>query len=226
MTPHATWGGADQYSVTEPEVKSHWPNLNSIDLAQREGDGDNISEGEPALASADGVVSAVYTTAPPKDAPELGGENRVFIDHGNGWTTYYIHLQSLPPLKVGQHVAQGEQIGTVGKSGAASPHLHYTQLADGVAVRVRLNGQDIATWEGDKSTWKHVRQRREAHQQQLSGPRVPALRPRRHAQPARLRAGQRRGRNREHLLGRVGHREPLEYDGEPAHEEHWNRIRR
>jgi murein DD-endopeptidase MepM/ murein hydrolase activator NlpD len=138
-----------------PTEKKHWPNLNSVDLAQRDADGNNLSEGEPALASADGVISAVYTTDPPKDAPELGGENRVFIDHGNGWTTYYIHLKTLPGLKVGQAVAQGERIGTVGKSGASSPHLHYTQLADGVAVRVVVNGQEIDTWEGDESTWGH-----------------------------------------------------------------------
>jgi len=42
----------------------HWPDEDSIDLAQRDGDGDNISAGEPVLASADGTVMAVFTTTP------------------------------------------------------------------------------------------------------------------------------------------------------------------
>lgn len=130
-----------------PTEKKHWPNLNSIDLAQRNSDGDNLSEGEPALASADGTVTRV------KKADN--GEVQVFLDHGNGWTTYYIHLVNVPPLTIGQSVAQGEQIGTVGKSGADSPHLHYTQLADGVAVRAAFGGELIDTWEGDESSWGH-----------------------------------------------------------------------
>lgn len=141
-----TWEASTYWvNAGQEDEKKHWPNLNSIDLAQREDDGANISEGEPALASADGTVTKVKK--------EANGEVHVFLDHGNGWTTYYIHLESVPPLTVGQFVAQGEQIGRVGKSGADSPHLHYTQLADGVAVRVQFNAQDIATWEGDKSTW-------------------------------------------------------------------------
>ena len=131
----------------EENEKKHWPNLNSVDLAQRDADANNLSEGEPALASADGTVTRV------KKADN--GEVQVFLDHGNGWETYYIHLVDVPPLTIGQAVAQGERIGTVGKSGADSPHLHYTQLADGVAVRVVVNGQEIDTWEGDESSWGH-----------------------------------------------------------------------
>jgi Peptidase family M23 len=125
---------------------AHWNgNQNAIDLAQREDDGTNISEGEPALASADGTVKQVYTTSK--------GEHRVQLDHGAGWTTHYVHLESLPPLTVGQHVAQGEQIGRISNSGAASMHLHYNQEADGAPVAVEFNGQAIQTNAENEETW-------------------------------------------------------------------------
>src|SRR5690606_35608695 len=55
---------------------------NAIDLAQRGAQLSNLSEGEPALASAAGTVKKVYT--------ESNGEHRVFLDHGGGWETHYI----------------------------------------------------------------------------------------------------------------------------------------
>jgi hypothetical protein len=127
--------------------EDHGPDPDSIDLGMWDADDNNISSGEPVLASADGVVTSV----------KLNGknENQVYLDHGNGWTTQHKHLESLPPLTVGQHVAQGEQIGRVGNTGIQpiAFHLHYTQLADGVAVRVRFNGSLIDTHEGDTSSW-------------------------------------------------------------------------
>jgi len=125
--------------------ENHWPDQDSIDLGQWSDDDDNISDGEPALASAAGTIKKVYQAG--------NGENRVFIDHGGGWETYYIHLQSVPPLTVGQKVAQGEQVGRIGRSGADEYHLHYTQLKDGKAVRVAFDGKEIATHAGDESSW-------------------------------------------------------------------------
>ena len=192
----------------EEDEKKHWPNLNSVDLAQRDGEGDNLSEGEPALASADGTVTRV------KKADN--GEVQVFLDHGNGWETYYIHLVDVPPLTIGQAVAQGEQIGTVGKSGADSPHLHYTQLADGVAVRVVVNGLGDRHVGGRRVVLGPLRRRREAHEQQLPGARVPAVRRGRQAPPVRLHAGHRRDGHREHQRRRQRHRQPVGHDVEPA----------
>jgi hypothetical protein len=40
---------------------NHKPNPNSVDLAQRDEDGNNLSKGEPVLASADGTVLFVGT---------------------------------------------------------------------------------------------------------------------------------------------------------------------
>ena len=110
-------------------------------------DDNNISQGEPVLASADGVVTQVRLN--PKS------ENEVFLDHGNGWTTQHKHLESLPPLVVGQQVAQGEQIGRVGNTGIqpVSFHLHYTQLLDGDAVAVVFNGVAIKTTEANPEEW-------------------------------------------------------------------------
>src|SRR5262245_60371233 len=63
---------------------AHWNgDPDAIDIAQRDGQGNNISEGEPALAAAAGTVLKVYTTGT--------GEHRVFLDHGGGWRTDYIH---------------------------------------------------------------------------------------------------------------------------------------
>jgi hypothetical protein len=125
----------------------HWNgNPNAIDLAQRDEDGNNISEGEPALASAAGTVLKVFKT-------KTKGENRVYIDHGDGWRTDYVHLESVPPLTVGQHVAQGEMVGRISNSGAKSMHLHYNQMKDGVPARVSFNGKLIDTFDGNPDAY-------------------------------------------------------------------------
>src|SRR5688572_21270702 len=110
----------------------HWPDQDSIDLGQWSASDANVSKGEPVLASADGTVLDVFTTS--------GGEVRVYLDHGGGWVTHYIHLEQVPPLSKGQRVAQGEQIGRVGNTGTEAYHLHYSQLADGAAVRIAFDG--------------------------------------------------------------------------------------
>ncbi|MFC5813959.1 M23 family metallopeptidase [Nonomuraea harbinensis] len=57
-----------------------------------------------------------------------GFGNLVKIDHGGGWSTYYAHLNARS-VSVGQSVAQGQKIGTVGKTSKPgnniSAHLHY-----------------------------------------------------------------------------------------------------
>ena len=125
----------------------HWPDQDSIDLGEWTAADANMSQGEPVLASADGKVLKVFTDG--------DGGNRVYLDHGEGWVTHYLHLEQLPPLTEGQFVAQGEQIGRVGNSGTEEPHLHYTQLQDGKAVRIAFNGSLIATHAGQSpySPW-------------------------------------------------------------------------
>lgn len=57
----------------------------------------------------------------------------VFIQHGHGIVTKYLHFYKRPAVKKGQRVKQGQTIGYVGATGlAAGPHLHYEFLLHGV----------------------------------------------------------------------------------------------
>lgn len=58
----------------------------------------------------------------------------VTISHGNGLTTLYAHNSSLL-VKVGQKVAQGEQIAKLGSTGnSTGPHCHWEVRVNGKAV--------------------------------------------------------------------------------------------
>jgi murein DD-endopeptidase MepM/ murein hydrolase activator NlpD len=58
----------------------------------------------------------------------------VEIDHGDGIVTRYAHCRSLM-VRVGDEVADGALIATVGRSGlATAPHLHYEILVRGRSV--------------------------------------------------------------------------------------------
>jgi hypothetical protein len=48
-----------------------------------------------------------------------GAGNVIQIDHGGGWFTTYLHLQSRS-VSVGQQVRQGQEIGRVGATGSTS----------------------------------------------------------------------------------------------------------
>ncbi len=80
--------------------------------------------GTPVYAAGDGrVVQAGYGKA---------NGNYVYIQHGDRYITHYLHLQKRT-VSAGQRVSQGQVIGTVGSTGAATgPHLHYEFLVDGV----------------------------------------------------------------------------------------------
>lgn len=70
------------------------------------------------------------------------------VDHGGSLTSLYAHLNSTA-VKAGQRVRQGEQIGTVGKTGNArhrwiEPHLHIEVRQDGAPTDPAAMGLQVA----------------------------------------------------------------------------------
>jgi hypothetical protein len=60
-----------------------------------------------------------------------GYGNLVVIDHGNGWSTFYGHLQEIY-YDCGEIVRQGDVIGELGSTGnSTGPHLHFEIHKDG-----------------------------------------------------------------------------------------------
>ncbi|GAW97492.1 MULTISPECIES: peptidoglycan DD-metalloendopeptidase family protein [Colwellia] len=90
---------------------------NGIDYAAK--------KGTPVVAAGNGkVIRAGYS--------KYNGYY-VFIQHGNGIVTKYLHFYKRAAVKKGQRVKQGQVIGYVGATGlAAGPHLHYEFLLHGV----------------------------------------------------------------------------------------------
>lgn len=75
-------------------------------------------KGAPVQAPLDGVVIDT--------GDFFFNGNSIFIEHGQGLVTLYCHLDSIK-VKKGQHVTQGDVIGTVGNTGRATgPHLHWS----------------------------------------------------------------------------------------------------
>lgn len=91
-------------------------------------------------APADGVVKI-------SDYTRFNG-NYLFLEHGNGFATRYLHLQK-NLVKKGDKVERGQEIALLGNTGRSTgPHLHYTILYRGepidpyrfVRVAAVLNG--------------------------------------------------------------------------------------
>ena len=80
--------------------------------------------GTPVYAAGDGrVIKSGYTRA---------NGNYIFIKHGEKYITHYLHLHKRK-VGAGMRVTQGQIIGSVGATGAATgPHLHYEFLVNGV----------------------------------------------------------------------------------------------
>lgn len=81
--------------------------------------------GTPIYAAAPGTVTKTVTNCATIGCDGWG--NYIIIDHGNGYTSLYAHLQSGGvQVRQGQKVCQGEQIGLMGSSGRSTgPHLHF-----------------------------------------------------------------------------------------------------
>lgn len=97
-----------------------------IDMAAR--------KGTPVFAAAEGVIIEVRRE---KDSGGYG--NTIVIAHNNKYRTRYAHLHTMK-VQVGQHVARGHVIGTVGDTGLVrsrgkdASHLHFEVYVFGKKV--------------------------------------------------------------------------------------------
>ena len=70
--------------------------------------------------------------------------NSVFVDHGNGLITGYLHLAEVN-ASVGQAIKRGERVGVVGDTGRTTgPHLHLAARWHGARVNPALLLRDPA----------------------------------------------------------------------------------
>jgi murein DD-endopeptidase MepM/ murein hydrolase activator NlpD len=97
-------------------IQKRWKAHNGTDY--------RANRGTPVVAAGNGkVIQATYN--------KYNG-NYVFIQHGDGVLTKYLHF-SKRAVKKGQRVKQGQVIGYVGTTGMSeAPHLHYEFLVNGV----------------------------------------------------------------------------------------------
>jgi len=126
---------AETTTASETSLSMKWPIQGPILSgfgAKNQGtinDGINIGapKGAPVVASAPGIV--VYAGNEMK-----GFGNLVLIRHEGDFVTAYSHLDRVL-VKRDSVVAQGDMIGTVGKTGnVATPQLHFEVRLDGKAV--------------------------------------------------------------------------------------------
>lgn len=97
---------------------------NAVDFA--------IPSGVPILAAASGRVMAVTWEVGLPRSLDLGDALILYIDHGSGWFTRYVHLDGVT-VETDDLVQMGDVIGYSGKTGAAGAHLHF-ELKYGTAL--------------------------------------------------------------------------------------------
>jgi hypothetical protein len=91
--------------------------INGVSRGPHSGADFGASSGVPVLAVADGEVALV--------GEHFFGGRSVFLDHGDGLITMYMHLSEVD-VTTGEHVSAGQRIGAVGATGRAQgPHLHF-----------------------------------------------------------------------------------------------------
>ncbi|QIK76362.1 peptidoglycan DD-metalloendopeptidase family protein [Nocardioides piscis] len=131
LTPHQTPFPCGQ-TWTGSTRGSHTPSTRSIDF-NRAGD-----EGDAVVASASGIVAKADSVS----TRSYG--HHVVIDHGNGESSIYAHLDKVL-VTTGQYVDQGAMLGTVGNTGnSRGAHLHFEQRAGKQVVAAAFGGVPFA----------------------------------------------------------------------------------
>ncbi len=91
-------------------TQQYWNSHRAIDIGSW--------TGNPVVASDSGYI--IYA-----GWDGTGYGNLVIINHGNGYITYYAHLNRIF-VRQGESVGQGQRIATVGSTGnSTGPHLHF-----------------------------------------------------------------------------------------------------
>ncbi|MBQ4600179.1 MAG: peptidoglycan DD-metalloendopeptidase family protein [Oscillospiraceae bacterium] len=106
------------YGYRVHPVYGTWKFHSGVDLA--------APKGTPIYASRSGTVTAATYHS------SMG--NYVTINHGDGFSTSYLHMTH-DTVSKGQHVSAGQVIGYVGSTGVSTgPHLHFTVYYKGETV--------------------------------------------------------------------------------------------
>ncbi len=89
-----------------------------------------VPQGTPVMAAADATVRLAEE--------HFFGGNSVFLDHGDGLVTMYLHLHEIF-VKPDQQITRGAVLGTVGSTGRSTgPHLHFGVRWRGARVDPRF----------------------------------------------------------------------------------------
>ena len=93
--------------------------------------------GHPVLASTAGVVTSAI------DLGSTSYGRYIVVDHGNGWSTLYAHLERML-VKEGEWVDQGRIIGLLGTTGGSTgPHLHFEERLDRTNQHAVFHGDEL-----------------------------------------------------------------------------------
>ena len=133
------WAGPFRAPVDGPTTGVYGSQriLSGTPMAPHSGLDFGVPPGTPVVAPAAGVVVLA-------DGPFTLEGNLVLLDHGLGLVSAFLHLSRID-VKVGDVVAAGSPIGTVGRTGRATgPHLHWGVTWTDVRIDPQLLLKDKA----------------------------------------------------------------------------------
>ena len=128
-------------STGSAKGKLRWPAIGATSISSpygRRSFGDGWHAGidivRPGGSSGCTVVAAEAGTVTFAGWYNSGGYT-VMIDHGNGLSTMYCHMQNTLKVRSGQRVSRGQAIGNIGATGyVTGAHLHF---------EVKVNGKNV-----------------------------------------------------------------------------------